>query len=70
MHYLNLQVSLLAVGHVIIPVLQMRKRKCRKFGKLSKSHIKQKKQDLSPGNLTPDLSVTTSGQLSPPPPPP
>ena len=48
----------------------MRKRKCRKFGKWSKSHIKQKKQDLSPGNLTPDLSVTTSGQLSPPPPPP
>lgn len=36
MHYLNLQVSLLAVGHVIIPVLQMRKLKeCHERGTLA-----------------------------------
>ena len=57
MHYLNLQVSLLAVGHVVIPILQMRKLKFRKFGKLSKSHRKEKNQDLSPGDLTPEPSL-------------
>ena len=57
MHYLNLQVSLLAVGHVVIPILQMRKLKFRKIGKLSKSHRKQKNQDLSPGDLTPETSL-------------
>lgn len=42
---------------VIIPILQMRKLKFRKFGKLPKSHGKWNNRDVSPGDLTPELSL-------------